>query len=213
MTWQRFLKCRAEISNNLNCLHLSAQHSISMGVEGCSKTTTTLKTLVATPVHECSVDFHVSPGLWQISYRRMTPVNKSWKSSNQHLYRYSGLISRDSSMTPREGLGRTAWSQELQRFGNKRWTVMLITQGTDYEALTSFWASSQGKSKLRRNEMELLVWAKNFKGWGVQLLLPYEILKSLIQNPDSSGPSMQPQRHSSPRGWHDWLLPTPLGCS
>ena len=55
--------------------------------------------------------------------------------------------------------GQDSTFARVAKVWEQRWNIMLRSQGMD-QVLTSFYASSQGKLKLRSDEMKLLGWAK-----------------------------------------------------
>ena len=58
--------------------------------------------------------------------------------------------------------GRDSTMAEVARLWERRWDDLLNGQGLDHRGLVSYWASNEGKLKLKRYELKLLEWADNF---------------------------------------------------
>jgi hypothetical protein len=62
------------------------------------------------------------------------------------------------------GFGKDSTIAGVAKVWEQRWDNMLAIQGTDCEALASFWLGSQGKIMMKGDEVKLLEWAESFKG-------------------------------------------------
>ena len=58
---------------------------------------------------------------------------------------------------------------EIAKASKERWVIVLGLGGMDCEALTTYWAHSEGKERLKKAEVKLLDWTGGFGNFGERM--------------------------------------------